>query len=152
MRFVLVDRILEMVPGQSIKALKHVDPDEEYFKDHFPGFPIVPGVLLSEMMAQCAGKCLDAETLDRGKAMLARITRADFRHWVQPGQDCILFSKIKKSRPQYATAETWIEVLDIKVCSAELMFSFMPFDTFASDYKDTVLADFLKNRSRENHA
>ena len=145
MRFILVDRILEMIPGQSIKAVKHVDPDEEYFRDHFPGFPIVPGVLLSEMMAQCAGKCLDAEMLDRGKAMLARITRADFRRWVRPGQDCILLSKIIKSRPQYATAETWIEVCEKKVCSAELMFSFMPIETFAPGYIDTVLEDFLKN-------
>ncbi len=151
MRFILVDRILEMIPGQSIKALKYVNPDEEYFKDHFPGFPIVPGVLLSEMMAQCAGKCLDAEMLARGKAMLARITRADFRHWVRPGQDCILFSKIKKSRFQYATAETWIEVLDTKVCSAELMFSFLPIDKFAQGYTDTVLDDFFRNRNGKNH-
>lgn len=143
MRFILVDQILEMRPGQSINALKHINHDEDYFNDHFPGFPVVPGVLLTEMMAQAAGKCLDAEAVDRGKAMLAKITQAHFRDWVRPGQDCILFARIRTSRPQYATAETRIEVLEKEVCSAELMFSFMPLEKFAPGYRDSVLEDFL---------
>jgi 3-hydroxyacyl-[acyl-carrier-protein] dehydratase len=49
-----------MVPGQTIRAEKYVAADEDYFADHFPGFPVVPGVLLTEMMAQAAGKCLNA--------------------------------------------------------------------------------------------
>ena len=61
MRFILVDRILEMIPGQRIKATKAVAMDEDFFQDHFPGFPVVPGVLLTEMMGQAAGKCLEAE-------------------------------------------------------------------------------------------
>ena len=143
MRFILVDRIMDLTPGQSIKAIKHIYPNEDYFSDHFPGFPVVPGVLLTEMMAQAAGKCLDAEAMDRGKAMLARIAQASFRDWVRPGQDCILFAQIRKSRLQYATADTWIEVQNRKVCSAELMFSFMPLDQFAPGYRDTVLQDYL---------
>ncbi len=61
-RFIFVDEILELVPGKYIKASKTIGPDEDFFRDHFPGFPVVPGVLLTEMMAQAAGKCLDAET------------------------------------------------------------------------------------------
>ena len=125
MRFILVDKILEMIPGQSIKALKHITEDEPYFQDHFPGFPVVPGVLLTEMMAQATGKCLDAEGLPRGKAMLAKITSAGFRDWVRPGQDCLLFAAVRKNRPQFAIADTYITVDDRKVCSAELMF-FVP--------------------------
>ena len=149
MRFILVDQILDLTPGQSIRALTHIHHEEDYFNDHFPGFPVVPGVLLTEMMAQAAGKCLDAEAIDRGKAMLARINAASFRDWVRPGQDCILFAQIRKSRSQYATAETRIEVNDRPVCSADLMFSFTPMDTFAPGYRDTVLEDYLARQGRE---
>lgn len=148
MRFILVDRILEMVPGQSIRAVKHIRPDEDYFNDHFPGFPVVPGVLLTEMMAQATGKCLDAEDVDRGKAMLAKITAANFREWVRPGEDCILCAQIRKSRARFATADAWVEVQGRQVCSAELMFSFMPLDRFAPNYRDTVLEDYLSKQSQ----
>ena len=66
MRFVLVDRIVSLTPGDQITAVRLIRPDEDYFADHFPGFPVVPGVLLTEMMAQTAGKCLDAERRPRG--------------------------------------------------------------------------------------
>jgi NADH-quinone oxidoreductase subunit N len=76
MRFLLVDRILSLVPGERIEAEREVPQDEDYFQDHFPGFPVVPGVLLTESMGQAAAKCLDAQGLARGKAMLARILSA----------------------------------------------------------------------------
>ena len=67
MRFILIDEILEVNPGKHIRAIKHVAPDEDYFRDHFPGFPVVPGVLLTEMMAQTAGKCLEMEDCRTGQ-------------------------------------------------------------------------------------
>lgn len=139
MRFILVDEILEMIPGRSISATKAIAPDEDYFRDHFPGFPVVPGVLLTEMMAQTAGKCLDAEDAARGKAMLARITLANFRDWVAPGQTAEIFAEIKSSRPQFATAKCHIDVAGRQICSAEMLFSFVPHDRFALGYRDEVL-------------
>ena len=56
MRFVLLDRVISLEPGRSIHAVKTMPEDEELFLDHFPGFPVVPGVLLVEMMAQAAGQ------------------------------------------------------------------------------------------------
>ena len=143
MRFILVDEILEMVPGKTIRALKKISADEEFFKDHFPGFPVVPGVLLTEMMAQAAGKCLDAEQTHPGRAMLARINSASFREWVRPDQTAIIYAEMKTNREKFATAECHIEVMSKKVCSAELFFTFAPFENFAPDYVDEVLESFL---------
>lgn len=61
MRFLLVKSIVSLVPGESIEARMSLPASEELFRDHFPGFPVVPGVLLTEMMAQAAGKCLNAQ-------------------------------------------------------------------------------------------
>jgi len=143
LRFILVDEILEMIPGKTIRALKEILSDEDFFRDHFPGFPVVPGVLLTEMMAQAAGKCLDAEKKHQGKAMLARINSANFRDWVRPGQTAIINAEIKTNREKFATAICNIEVMSKKVCSAELFFTFVPFEKFAPDYIDEVLEDYL---------
>lgn len=131
-----------MTPGQSIRAVKFVDPAEDYFADHFPGFPVVPGVLLTEMMAQTAGKCLDAENPERGKAMLAKINSATFRKWVQPDTTVTILATIQTSRSQFATADCHIEVDSKTVASANLLFSFVPMKDFAPDFRDEVLERF----------
>ena len=114
-----------------IVADKTLGPEEELFQDHFPGFPVVPGVLLTEMMAQAAGRCLDAERRPRGRAMLAQIKSASFREWVRPGETAVIFATIQASQEQFATARCHIEVGGKKVCSADLMFAFLPSDCFA---------------------
>jgi 3-hydroxyacyl-[acyl-carrier-protein] dehydratase len=143
MRFILVDRIRALSPGESIRAEKVMSPAEELFQDHFPGFPVVPGVLLTEMMAQAAGKCLDAERRPRGKAMLAQIRSASFREWVRPGEIAEISASVLSSTNDVATARCHIEVAGRKVCSAELMFAFVPADKFAADLRDEVLDSFL---------
>jgi 3-hydroxyacyl-[acyl-carrier-protein] dehydratase len=143
-RFIFVDEILELVPGKYIKASKTIGPDEDFFRDHFPGFPVVPGVLLTEMMAQAAGKCLDAESAERGKAMLAQIKAASFREWVPPSKTAIIQCDIRSSRPQFATANCHVDVEGRKACSAELLFTFVAADRFAADYRDEVLDRYLR--------
>ncbi|RJP92385.1 MAG: beta-hydroxyacyl-ACP dehydratase [Desulfobacteraceae bacterium] len=146
MRFLLVDKILEMTTGQSIRAEKTIGADEDVFKDHFPGFPVVPGVLLTEMMAQTAGKCLDAEKKHRGKAMLAKINSANFRQWMRPDQVAVISAEIRTNRDQYATAKCKVEVDSTEISSAELFFTFVPNETFAADYRDDVLESFLNDK------
>ena len=148
MRFILVDKILEMVPGKSILGVKRIDENEDYFGDHFPGFPVVPGVLLTEMMAQTAGKCLDVERLSTEKAMLAQITSAKFREWVRPGDTAFIHAKIRTNRKQFATAVAFIEVNDKKACSAELFFTFMPLVKLNPDYVDEVLQSYILEKSK----
>jgi len=143
MRFLLVDRIHRLEPGVSIEAEKSLPASEELFRDHFPGFPVVPGVLLTEMMAQAAGKCLNAQKLSRGNAMLVEIRSAKFRNWVSPDEVIRLHASIERNEEKFALAKCHAEVSGRKVCSAELMFGFVPASEFASGYRDEVLDAFL---------
>jgi 3-hydroxyacyl-[acyl-carrier-protein] dehydratase len=145
-RFLLVDEILALNPGKDIRARKVMAPEEELFQDHFPGFPVVPGVLLTEMMAQAAGKCLWAENQERGRPMLAKINSATFRDWVQPGHDLIIHAQIRSSRVQFATADCSIEDAGKVVAESSLMFGFLPSHRFALNYKDKVLEEFLARK------
>ena len=152
MRFILVDRIAELAPGQQIVAEKRIHPDEDYFRDHFPGFPVVPGVLLTEMMAQAAGKCLDAERRPRGKAMLARIRSASFRKWVGPDEVAIIFATVEKNTEQFATADCRVEINGQVVAQSSLFFSFVKVGEFAADFRDEVLEDYLQDQLRSEEA
>jgi 3-hydroxyacyl-[acyl-carrier-protein] dehydratase len=79
--FRFVDRILELIPGDRVVALKNVTANEPHLAAHFPGNPLMPGVLLVEAMAQAAGLLLPAGS----SAVLAQIRDARFRQPVLPG-------------------------------------------------------------------
>lgn len=148
MRFLLIDEILELSPGRSVRAVKTLSADEELFRDHFPGFPVVPGVLLTEMMAQAAGKCLYSEDPQRGRPMLARIDSAAFRGWVKPEQRIVLTANVRSSRPQFARVECQALVDGHQVAAAELFFGFVPNDRFTPDYQDVVLERFVRGKNQ----
>lgn len=148
MRFLFVDRILALVPGRSVEAEHVFDPGEDFFRDHFPGFPVVPGVLLTEMMGQAAALCLNAESRDtgRGKAMLAQIRSASFREWVRPGEKVTIKAEVRSSQAGYATAACSAEVGGRRVCAADLLFTFLPLADFAPGLRDEVLETYLASR------
>jgi 3-hydroxyacyl-[acyl-carrier-protein] dehydratase len=142
-RFILIDEIVHMVPGQTIHGTKTLRSSEDLFRDHFPGFGVVPGVLLVEMMAQTAGKCLDAEDRTRGKAMLVQVSSASFRQWVRPDERADIHAEIVANTFAAARASCRIAVDGRDVASADLLFAFLPYSALAEDYKDEVLAEYL---------
>jgi 3-hydroxyacyl-[acyl-carrier-protein] dehydratase len=147
MRFLLVDRIIELDPGRRAIGEKSLPASEELFQDHFPGFPVVPGVLLIEMMGQTAAKALNAQRLPRGNALLGEVRSARFRQWVKPGEVIRLSAEIERDQGDFAIARCQAAVAGKKVGSAELMFFFMPVEQFAPDYTDEILDDFLRKEA-----
>jgi len=87
MRFVLIDRILELTPGQSLVGVKNLTLAEEYLADHFPGFPVMPGVLMLEALTQ-AGAWLIRETEDFAHSVIVLKTAKTIKYgsFVEPGR------------------------------------------------------------------
>src|SRR6201997_4663800 len=85
--FLLIDRITEFEPTKRLVSIKNVTINEPFFQGHFPGFPIMPGVLIVEAMAQAGGALLLTEIPDRDSKLMVftGIERARFRRPVTPG-------------------------------------------------------------------
>jgi beta-hydroxyacyl-ACP dehydratase FabZ len=85
--FLLVDRILELEPGKRVLGLKNVTINEQFFQGHFPGAPVMPGVLIIEAMAQVAGVMIYGDLPDKEKKLIyfTAIESAKFRRPVVPG-------------------------------------------------------------------
>src|SRR6266478_5207885 len=107
MRFTLLDRIVELEPGQRVKAVKALALAEEYLADHFPKFPVMPGVLMLEAMTQ-AGAWLIRVTDDFAHSIitLKQTRNLRFRNFVAPGQTLTVSAGII----EHAERETELEV------------------------------------------
>jgi 3-hydroxyacyl-[acyl-carrier-protein] dehydratase len=89
--FLLIDRILEIVPGEKAVGLKNVTINEPFFQGHFPGEPVMPGVLIAEAMAQVGAVALLSRAEFKGKLALFRgIDKFRFRGMVRPGDTLII--------------------------------------------------------------
>jgi 3-hydroxyacyl-[acyl-carrier-protein] dehydratase len=125
MRFLLVDRVLHLEPGVAIEAETTLPAGAELFRDHFPGFPVVPGVLLTEMIGQAAARCLHAGNPDRGQAMLGEIRHARFRRWVRPDEVIHLTARVTRQAERYAIVQGEADVGGERACTVELLLVFL---------------------------
>lgn len=124
MRWLLIDKILEMHPGEKAVGVRCFSRSELFFMDHFPEYPIVPGVLQIEMIAQLGGKCIMAA--DPGfLPALTSVKSAKFRKAIEPGDKAFIYAEVTM-RKSYATATGRIEVDGIHVSSAEVMYGYIP--------------------------
>lgn len=96
--FLLVDEIIEMDPGRAGKGLWTPRPDWDIFEGHFPGNPILPGVLQVEAIAQLVGcVCAAAPVSDEqsaGPYLFGKVRQAKFRRPIQPGEECEIFAEV----------------------------------------------------------
>jgi len=100
--FLLIDRIVEFEPTRRLVAIKNVTFNEPFFQGHFPGYPIMPGVLVVEAMAQAGGIIMMAEMPDRHEKLVVftGIERAKFRRPVTPGDQVRIEVDVLSFRPR----------------------------------------------------
>ncbi len=104
MRFVLIDRILELVPGQSLVAVKNLSLAEEYLADHFPGFPVMPGVLMLEALTQAAAWLIrETEDFSHSVIVLRSARNIKYGSFVEPGRQLQIRVEIDKQGPVETT-------------------------------------------------
>jgi 3-hydroxyacyl-[acyl-carrier-protein] dehydratase len=97
MRFLLVDRITELTPHKSITAIKNLSLAEEYLADHFPGFPVLPGVLMLECLVQAGGWLIRHSEQFAPSTILLKEARAlKFNSFVSPGKTLTVALTVKK--------------------------------------------------------
>ncbi len=119
--FLLVDRVLE-VDTDRIVALKNVTFNEPHFTGHFPGVPVMPGVLIVEAMAQAGGVLMLRDIPDRHEKLIlfTGIDNCRFRHPVVPGDQLVFEVTVTKRRQRYAVLHGIARVGDRVVAEADL--------------------------------
>ncbi len=125
--FLLIDRVVELVPGESIRALKNVTINEPFFQGHYPGTPIMPGVLILEAMAQAGGiLALDSmpDALRGAVIYFMGMDKVRFRKPVVPGDQLIFEIRALKRRAKAVKMAGLAKVEDNIVAEAEMMASF----------------------------
>lgn len=122
--FLLVDRITECTPGECAKGIKCVTANEPFFQGHFPGFKVMPGVLIIEALAQVGAVAILTEEGSEGKlALFGGIKNARFKRQVRPGDVLELSCQLtaRKGPVGFGTAEARVE--GKLACKAELTFA-----------------------------
>lgn len=122
--FLLIDSIIELEPGVKCVAEKYMSPDEFWFKGHFPDYPVVPGVLMIEMLAQAGCVAMLSLPENKGKTgFFGGIKEAKFRRQVVPGETLRLETEIIKVKGPIGIGKAIATVNGEKAVVAEISFA-----------------------------
>ncbi len=122
--FLLIDEVVELQPGKRVVARKHVAEDEWYLSGHFPGRPVMPGVLIVEAMAQTGAVAVLSEEENRGRlAFFAGIDDCRFKRIVEPGDQLELTCELDRVRGPIGRGNATARVGDELAARATLTFA-----------------------------
>ncbi len=122
--FLMIDEVEEFVPGEMAVAYKNVDESEWYFKGHFPGNPIMPGVLIAESLAQTGAVAILSLEENKGKnALFGGIDKMKFKKMVVPGDRLKLEVKIIKKKGPIGVGEGIATVDGVLAVKCEFTFA-----------------------------
>jgi 3-hydroxymyristoyl/3-hydroxydecanoyl-(acyl carrier protein) dehydratase len=126
-RFIMLDQITEWRPGEAAKGRKAVTLSEDFFADHFPRHPVMPGVLVVESLAQLSGLLIEQTIWERDQrkvaAIMVIVERARFRHFVSPGETLDLDVKLLSCHAEGAKVEAVARVGERTAVEARLVFA-----------------------------
>ncbi|HEX4021458.1 MAG TPA: 3-hydroxyacyl-ACP dehydratase FabZ [Acidobacteriaceae bacterium] len=152
--FLLIDRVVEIVRKKRIVALKNVTINEPFFQGHFPNFPIMPGVLLVEAVAQAGGALLLTEFPDRHEKLVlfTGIEKARFRRPVVPGDQVRFEVDVVNWRPRAVRMQGKAFVEGKLVCESIVMCQIVPRNRQSAPSAETQVADQVANMDTSNEA
>ena len=123
--FLLVDRVLELEEGKKAVAIKNVTINEEFFNGHFPNYPVMPGVLIIEALAQVSAIIMLTKEGNEGRlGLLAGIDQCRFKKQVKPGDQLRLEVEITRLKGAIGKGRGMATVDGELVCETELIFAF----------------------------
>ncbi len=121
MRFTLIDRIIDLKPGDEITAIKNVSLSEEYLQDHFPLFPVLPGVFMLEAMTQASAWLIRySEDFAHSVVTLKEARNVKYANFVEPGNTLTVHAKLQKQDESTTTLKVQGTVNDEMHVSARL--------------------------------
>lgn len=122
--FLMIDRVEEIVEGVSVKGYKNVSANEEFFNGHFPEYPVMPGVLILEALAQLGAVAILSKEEYKGKiGFLVGADKVKWRQQVVPGDRLDLYIEIIRMKGAIGVGKGVASVDGKKVCEGEIMFA-----------------------------
>ena len=147
MRFRQLDKITELVPGDRIVALRHVRADEDYLRDHFPLFPVMPGVLMLEALFQASCWLIRAsEDFENSLLVLKEARNVKFADFMEPEQTLQITAEIVKSEPNSVTIKAAGTKGEVVAVSARLIIGKSNMET--DDVELSPLDEFMRESMR----
>jgi 3-hydroxyacyl-[acyl-carrier-protein] dehydratase len=149
MRFKQLDKILELIPGEKIVATREVLPDEDYLRDHFPLFKVMPGVLMLESLFQAACWLIrETDDFQHSLLTLREARNVKFADFMQPGQTLTIIAEIHKIEADTVTIKASGTKNDLVAVSARLIVGKQDLET--ADPSLAALDEFMRDSMRQN--